>query len=157
MKTKVLITISAIAALAFCSCQKAEPVYIEECNCQKNVVLINVEQKDWIYSDLNNNNYFYTNVDMPEITAEAFKYGMIKMYRAYDFNSDGAVQIEMPYTRYLERYWTAEDAWEFYSETLDYEFYVGGVTIYYTMSNFDYEVDLDLIPQKMQFRCVIMQ
>ena len=121
-------------------------------------VLITVNSSDWVYTNYDNNNYFYATVDMPEITQDVFKTGLVKMYRAYDFSSGNGVQIEMPFTRHLERCIDEnEGIWEFYTETLDYEFSVGQLTIYYTLSNFDYEIDLDLVPEKMQFRCVVMQ
>lgn len=158
MKARTLILASAILVAALSSCRKEDPVYIEECDCTMESVLINVKSSDWIYSNENSNNYFYATVNMPEITEDIFKMGLIKMYRAYSFGSPGAVQIEMPFTRHLERCLDEEkDIWEFYTETLDYEFSVGTMTIYYTMSNFDYEIDLSIVPDNMQFRCVVMK
>lgn len=120
-----------------------------------NSVLINVKQSDWMYSDQPNNNYFYATVTMPEITEKAFKMGMIKMYRSYDFGTTNATQIEMPYVRLNERN-VGGNEWVFYTETVDYQFNVGSLTIYYTASDFDYEIDETFVPEAMQFRCVIM-
>ena len=158
MRLRSAIIASALALLAFTSCQKEQPIYyIDECNCSMQTVVINVSKDQWSYSNLPNNNYFYATVDMPEITQSVFKTGIVKMYRLYgDISSSTSAQAEMPFTRYLERDW-GDDYWEFYSESLDYEFSVGQMTIFYTLSNFDYEIDVTLIPDTMQFRCVVME
>ena len=155
MNTKTLISAIAAFSLIFVSCKKESPVYITECNCSTEAVILNVNASDWAYSDLRDNNYFYAEFDMPEITSTVFETGLVKMYRVYDFESADAVQMEMPFSRYYEE--EAEDGWIFYTESLDYEFGIGKVTIFYTLSDFFYEDDLSLIPDKMQFRCVIMQ
>lgn len=78
------------------------------------------------------------------------------MYRCYDFGKKDGFQIEMPYVRHKEEYvgindW-GEDQYAIYTETLDYEYMVGSLTIYYTVSDFIYEPT----PGTMQFRCVVM-
>lgn len=124
-------------------------------------VIINVPESSWEYSDVDNNNYFSATVDVPEITEDAFDYGLIKMYRVYDYGKSTAAQVEMPYIRLKE--WCPGDVdgdgyddWYFYTEEVDYEIGIGGVTICYTASDFDYELDESFIPEAMQFRCVVM-
>ena len=122
-------------------------------------VVINVPQTYWEYSDLDNNNFFYYTVDMPEITRDVADYGLVKMYRAYDICTDKSVQVELPYVRHNEYpYYDNLDNeyWGFYTETVDYEFGVGYLTICYTASDFDYELDETFWPEDMQFRCVVM-
>lgn len=119
-------------------------------------VLINVPQSAWEYSRIDNNNYFYATVDMPEITNPVYEEGLIKMYRAYDFGSDYSAQTELPYVRHNEEYVEDGGYMVFYTETVDYEFSVGKMTIFYTESDFNYEIDESFIPETMQFRCVIM-
>lgn len=144
---------------AFSSCRKEEPIIIDDGPTIQSV-LITVEKNQWVYSNVPNNNFFYATVSMPEITDEIFKTGFIKMYRCFDFGSDNATQIEMPYVRHNEEYWSDEDydidGWDFYTETLDYEIQVGHVTICYTLSDFYYELDEGFTPDRMQFRCVVM-
>lgn len=147
----------SISVLAFClffpsSCTKTE-TYVVESNLR--TVSINVEQTHWSYSGMDNNNYFYATVSMPEITGDVFDYGMIKMYRTFDFESLNASQIELPYIRHNE-YMFGEGEWGFYTETVDYEIGIGKITIFYTASDFDYEIDETFIPEAMQFRCVIL-
>lgn len=126
---------------------------------QMNTVLINVAANQWQYSNADNNNYFFATVDMPEITKDVFNKGVVKMYRTYSFNSTGASQIELPYVRHNEYPFVSADGqqeWGFYTETIDYQFSVGTLTIYYTASDFDYEIDTTWAPDAMQFRCVVM-
>lgn len=119
-------------------------------------VLINVPQSKWAYSGQDNNNYFYATVDMPEITSAVFDKGLVKMYRTYNFDKTNASQLEMPYVRPVEGYNESADEWYFYTETVDYEFGIGTMTICYTVSDFDYEIDEEFVPEAMQFRCVVM-
>ncbi len=124
-------------------------------------ILINVTQASWNYTNVNDNNYFYATVDVPEITEKLFDNGVVKMYRTFDFDKASASQMEMPYTRQWE-YKTGQkdsqgrDIYGFYTEQVDYEYTIGGITIYYTVSDFDYEIDQKFVPEAMQFRCVVM-
>lgn len=124
-------------------------------------VIVNVPRKSWEYSYKDSNNYFYATVDIPEITEDAFDYGLVKMYRLFDYDKSTAAQVEMPYIRHNE--WTPGDEdgdgyddWYFYSEQVDYEIGIGYIFIRYSVSDFDYELDESFIPEDMQFRCVVM-
>lgn len=124
-------------------------------------ILINVTQASWNYTNINDNNYFYATVSVPEITESIFDNGVVKMYRTFDFDKTTASQMEMPYTRQWE-YNTGykddmgKDIWGFYTEQVDYEFTIGGITIFYSVSDFDYELNEKFVPEAMQFRCVVM-
>lgn len=118
---------------------------------------MHVNQADWLYSDMDNNNYFWASFDMPEITEDVFDNGLIKIYRTYDYTSDNPVQLELPQVRHAEWYNSSYDEWCFYTETIDYEIGIGSVTVFYTASDFDYELDESFIPDDMQFRCVIIR
>lgn len=118
-----------------------------------NIVFINVNTDDWAYSDYDDNNYFYATVDMPEITKDIFDGGIIKMYRVFDYDTSNPVQIEMPFTRHKEEYvGPGEYDYVNWTETLDYEFGVGSMNIFFTVSDFFYQDK----PESMRFRCVIM-
>lgn len=149
MKRILLFTIAAIAL--FSSCTK---VVRETLDPQ--VVALNVPQDSWRYSYNDNNNYFFVEIDLPEMTDAAFRNGMIKMYRTFDFNSKNATQMEMPYVR-LNEFQYDDGSWGFYTETVDYEFKVGTVTIFYTASDFDYELNETFVPEAMSFRAVIYE
>lgn len=121
-------------------------------------VVVNVPQSAWQYTNMDNNNYFFATVEMPEITRTAFQKGLVKMYRCYDFNAESGkgTKMELPYVRLNEEYIAADDFWAFYTETVDYEYSVGSVTVFYTVSDFNYEIDESFVPEAMQFQCVVM-
>lgn len=117
------------------------------------IVFINVDTKDWDCTSDKDNNYYFATVDMPEITKEVFEGGIIKMYRVFDYDTSYPVQVEMPFTRHREeKVGPKEDDYVSWTETLDYEFGVGGMTIFFTTSDFYY----DKQPESMRFRCVVM-
>ncbi|MCQ2182199.1 MAG: collagen-like protein [Bacteroidales bacterium] len=118
-----------------------------------NIVIINVPQEAWEYSYYADNNYFVATIDVPELTEDAFDYGFINCYRTYDYDTMLASQVALPYVRLLEE--VDGDNVYFYTETIDYEYGIGWVKIYYTLSDFFYEVDETLMPDAMQFRLAI--
>jgi len=144
--------LAVVAAITLNSCEKSY-YEVEEIvqEIHPTVVNIDVPKTSWAYSYLDNNNYFYATVDMPELTQDVFNNGMIKMYRWVANN----VQMEMPFTRHNEV--EINGTWYFYTETVDYEFSVGQMTIYYTVSDFDYELDETFVPAEMKFRCTILK
>lgn len=117
------------------------------------IVIVNVPENSWKYSGLVDNNFFCATVDVPELTEEAFDYGIISMYRTYNYDKSDASQIALPYVRLNEEL-VGKD-YVFYTETIDYEYGIGWVKIYYTVSDFIYEIDPSFNPQAMQFRLVI--
>lgn len=116
------------------------------------VVYINVDQAAWTFSGLNDNNYFMASVKVPELTETIFDGGIIKMYRTFDYDTKDATQIEMPYVRLKEFYEEGNPEPYRYAEVLDYDFGIGTVNIYFTVSDFFYDVK----PEAMLFRCVLM-
>ncbi|MCQ2146294.1 MAG: hypothetical protein MJZ16_02130 [Bacteroidales bacterium] len=157
MRTRFLLfALSVLSLFAVSSCTKEyvyENTYVEELH--PTVVKITVEQNNWNYSSIDNNNYFYATVQMPELTKEVLEKGLFKVYRVFDENK----QMEMPYVR-LNEYFAGtddfgNDIWGFYTETVDTEFEVGKLTIYYTASDFDYEIDDQFVPVPMKFRFVM--
>lgn len=157
MKNILRISTLALAlSVLLTSCEKN--VIIEDPSLQKfETILINVNRNQWQYSNIENNNYFIATVDMPEITGPVFKEGLIKMYRVYNWGTSSASQVEMPFTRHNEECIDPiAGEWVFYTETVDYEFSPGIMSIFYTVNDFNYEIDTSFIPESMQFRCVIM-
>ena len=151
MKTRLFALLLAICSLGLVSCEKIVYEY-EELHPQ--TVVIDVPQNKWQYSYNEDNNYFYATVNMPEITKQAFESGLVKMYRLYD--GKPASQMELPYVRLNEIVFDDGETY-FYTETVDYEFSVGSLTIYYTASDFDYELNEKFVPDPMSFRCVIYE
>lgn len=117
------------------------------------IVSINVFTDDWVKTNDKDNNYYYATVDMPEITKDIFEGGVIKMYRVFDYDTSDPVQVEMPFTRHKEEYvGPGEYDYVNWTETLDYEFGVGRINIFFTVSDFFYKGK----PEYMRFRCVVM-
>lgn len=161
---KVLSAILLIAATMFTSCRGLDGLDGRDGRDGKDgrdglgvlsTVLIDVPQSSWNYSDTPNNNYFYATVKMPEITEKAFDEGLVKVYRVYKWDKKDASQVELPYTHMAEVQTLSGD-WVFYSEMIDYEYTIGGITFFFTASDFDYELDESFVPDAMKFRCVVM-
>ena len=148
LKSKLFILLCAIV-VSVTSCQRGHSDIPEIVS-----IHVTVSQNAWQYSNLSNNNYFYAVVDMPEITEAVFDGGVIKMYRTFNYDTTDATQIEMPYVRHSE-YNVSGDEWAFYTETVDYDYGIGDIYIYYRVSDFDYELDQSFVPETMNFRCVI--
>ncbi len=95
--------------------------------------------------------------NVPELTADIYDNGIIKVYREWGTGTKDATQAELPFTRYQE-YLADElnNTWGFYSEHVDYDFLVGALNIYYTASDFDYELNESFMPEGMHFRVIMM-
>lgn len=127
-------------------------------DCEFTSIPIYVPQEAWVYTDFrapeNNNNFFYATVDMPEISQAICNRGVVKMYRVGADNEVDS-QMEMPYVRPAEYYNETDGNWYFYTESVDYKFTPGKITIFYRASDFDYEINY-YSPEAMNFRCVIL-
>lgn len=113
---------------------------------------LKVPQSSWNYSNLTDNNYFYAEVELPEVTESVFDSGLIAVYRTYDYDSQNASQVALPYVRPIEYEYNGN--WYSYEEHVDYELFIGKMLIYYTASDFDYEVNTSFAPEAMRFRIV---
>lgn len=150
-----------LAALlcVFNSCQKVGPqgppgpVGPEGPAASFDILLLDVPADAWEYSGTTDNNYFCATVEVPELTEEAFDYGVISMYRTYNYDKSDASQVALPYVHLAEE--KTEEGTFYYTETVDYEYGIGWVNIYYTVSDFIYEWDPTFAPVDMQFRLVI--
>lgn len=160
MKKILGILCVALMALSWTSCRGPQGEPGRDGLVNSKVIDIQINQNEWAYSNQDNNNYFYGVISVPELTWNIYNYGMIKMYREYATGSDNASQVELPYVRLNEYSYTVEgDAntyWGFYTETVDYEFTAGQVTIFYTASDFDYELNETFVPEAMHFRLIMM-
>lgn len=125
-------------------------------NVEMTTIILDVPSNGWFYSNLDNNNYFKATFDeMPEITKDVFENGLIKMYRVYDYDTANPAQTELPFVR-LSEYQDNNGNWNFFTETVDYEIELGKITVYYTASDFDYELNEQFVPDPMSFRIIIM-
>ena len=115
---------------------------------------VQINQNEWSYTNADNNNYFYAVISVPELTWDISEHGNMMVYREYDQGTNNAVQTPLPYSRHVEYQDNGE--WYFYTESVDYEFTKGQVTIFYTASDFDYELNTNFVPEQMNFRIFIM-
>lgn len=117
---------------------------------------LEIKSNEWVYSGTANNNYFYATFTMPEITWDIYEHGNVMVYREYEPGTDNSVQTPLPHTRHNEFIDETNNTVVFYTETVDYEYTQGKMTIFYTMSDFNYEVDTKFVPNAMNFRVFIM-
>lgn len=124
------------------------------------IIDLEVRKYQWQYSNLQNNNYFVAEFDMPEITKYIYDNGMVQVYREYNTDTSDAIQLLLPSTRHIEYDYEVEDDdnlhWGFYTETIDYEYGVGLLNVYFTASDFAYELDDTIYPEDMHFIVRIM-
>lgn len=149
-----LFALTAVVGLSSCDSCTCEPVVppVE----QRVVRDLQINSNEWTYSGGENNNYFFASFTVPEITGNVYNNGNISIYREFDSGTANAIQTLLPYVRhkeYLKNEATKE--WAFYTETVDYEYGVGRVTVFYTVSDFDYELDTEFVPKSMHFRLVL--
>lgn len=120
-----------------------------------NVVNFDVPQAAWQYSENKDNNYFFADVKMPELTEEVFDGSMVSVYRTFDYDSKNASQQVLPSVRMFEQT-LSNGTTVYYTETIDYDYGIGWLRIYFTVSDFIYEDDLSFVPEAMTFRAVII-
>lgn len=120
------------------------------------IVDFDVPVESWFYSDLYFNNFYRAEVDMPEVTRQVMKGGVVKVYRKmFRENSRVEYQKELPMVTHLEYYEESVGDWLNFTETIDYDFELGKLYVNYTASDFAYEIYPDIVPDAMQFRCVV--
>jgi len=101
------------------------------------VVTLPVKANDWQpHPNSSNVSYYSVIFNVPDITKDIFLDGLIQCYRYYDDR-----QIVLPYVRHLT------DGQFLWTQTIDYEYYVGGMEIFLTNSDFYY----DSPPESMTF------
>ncbi len=121
-----------------------------------------VEAKDWQFSNLRDNNYFYVVCPAPEITWDVYDNAVINIYREYLPGSSDAARVALPYLRMKEYNTMRPDPenpgqylWAFYSESVDYEYTQGRITFFFTASDFEYELNEAILPEAMDFTIMI--
>lgn len=107
------------------------------------VVTVRVLSSDWdAHTDNNGQNLYYScTLDMPEISSYIYTNGLVQAY----YVMDGAQQL-LPYSRHYEN--VNLNRW---TQTVDFDYSVGQMTIYVTNSDFYNE-----IPPTMDFRVVML-
>lgn len=121
--------------------------------------IIDLKVDTWNYSNAANNNYFYADFNVPELTEFIYDYGLAQCYIEYDSGTEQRTQQVLPMSRHKEEQIVnagGETQWVFYTETIDYDYGIGNVRIYLTQSDFNYEIDTKWEPDPMLFRLVLL-
>ena len=115
----------------------------------KDIQMTNVDlianSSDWVVNvDLDGLNRFYScHFNMPEITSGVFNNGMVTAYIVLD---NPTAQETLPFVRHFQN--TAGNLW---TQTIDFDYVVGGINVYVT--NSDFAVDP---PATLKFRVVVL-
>lgn len=149
MKKTILKIFAAIAvAVTFCSCEgpmgPQGPKGDQGEGMNWEVLTLNCPKTAWSY--VKDGGYFTAHFNVDALTKFICEEGSTTCYIVY---SDG-VQAVLPSTRYYSQK-NSDDTYYYWSSTTDYEFYAGGVDVYYTASDF-YDGDN---PGDMTFRLVL--
>ena len=123
-------------------------VFVVSCNdSSKDIQLNNIDLKakssDWVVN-IDQPGIYSVHFNMPEITQGVFNNGIINAYIVLDNNP--TAQEPLPYVRHYQN--TDGTLW---TQTIDFDYSVGGMNVYVTNSNF-----ADNPPLTLNFRVVIL-
>ncbi len=155
MKKYFVFFLLIAATLVGCDCTNT----INIIGSTQQVVNVVVDASDWQYTGKNsdttpyNNNYFFANIDVPEITENVFDYGQVQAYIVYDRTTKDPIQHLLPYVRHYEE--LNDTIWNYYTETVDCTYGIGWIEFNYRASDFAYEDNVNINPKSMDFRIVI--
>ena len=82
--------------------------------------------------------------------------GVVKVYRIYNFNQSNETHTELPFLLQSEHIDGDTGEVFFWTSEVTAEISAGQVTIIYTESDFNYEIDETFVPESMVFRIVVM-
>ncbi len=145
-----------LAALTLVSCEGPQGRPGQDGFVNFKIIDLQINQSEWTYSNVADNNYYIATFDMPEITPYIYNNGVVQVYREYNTGSNNAIQTLLPQTRHNEYFDATANAWGTFTETVDYEYGVEFMSIVYTASDFAYtDNPANFRPDAMHFRVVI--
>lgn len=151
MKRIILIAISA-AVLLLSGCTKEYITYIK--GAELETIILDVPANAWQYTNAGYNNYFFAEIEVPELTKDIYEAGNVNIYRILGSGKD---TYQKP-IQAVELYET-EGRDQFYAEELSFDFSPGFIVIYFTISDFFYEnpdeLSQSFSPEAMTFRLVM--
>lgn len=94
---------------------------------------VTVEQDSWMLSGEVGglNSFYFTDVEIPELTQYVFKYGTVLGY----IYTEADVKNGLPYV--LHKGASSEEGDKLWTQTYDFDFVPGGVRLYVTFSDFE--------------------
>lgn len=144
---KVLLSI--VLALTFTGC-----TYTSVTDLEMETINVHVRATDWLYSNDNaGNNYFYCQVDMPEISSTIFNKGEVQAFRVYNKNTSNVFKHILPDVLHCEEFINNQPY--FYTTTVDCVYGIGWIEFNYRASDFAYENNININPEAMDFSIVI--
>lgn len=140
MSKKILIPV-IVLLLSLTSC--TETIVERYSTDNWKIIDVPVSAASWnCYADQYGKPYYEADVYVPEITNYVFTDGFVLGYCV-----DGDTQMPLPYVRHHQN-----EAGESWTTTVDFEYNVGAVHIFYTNNDFNYPVGE---PGAMLFRFVL--
>ena len=125
-----------ILCILFVSCERT--VYVNriiEKPVPKIIKDLEVPTGSWQYTNNANNNYYFAEIDMPEITKNVYDNALIITYiEVYNSHNTSSL-IPLPSVLHKEEKLSGGN-WVRYTETIDCEYSIGKVTIFVTYSDF---------------------
>ena len=140
----LLKSIAVLGALVLAASCTTKEYYLESCQSYD----LNVRNGMWVANtDELGGTYYSCQFDVPDLTSDIYNFGLVTCYVDYD-----GAQQQLPCVRHCHQ--LEEDEYGEYdyqwTETTDFEFSVGSVTVYFTASDFYGE-----LPASMLFRLVL--
>lgn len=121
----------------------------------RNIINVEVKSNQWEYTFGDDNNLYYAQVALPEMTKDIFDYAILQVYMISKLPDGREIQTLLPSVRHYEEISGADTF--YYTQTTDYEYWVGRIEFHITNSDFFYNPsDVDNEPGDRRFRVVIM-
>lgn len=149
---KILFLIASVLLMTSCLRGPQGPQGPAGPGLNRNIIDVQVASAQWEYSNANNNNYYYAQVNLPELTKNAYDNGNVQVYLVSVVNSK-EIQTILPTVRHYEEI-QGNDTF-YYTQTTDYDYWVGGMEFHITNSDFYYNPDNLNEPGDRWFRIVI--
>ena len=164
MKNIVKLILAAAVLFSAASCTKEYYTV----GVSNEIITLRVNSSEWgVAYDADENVYYKATFPVPQITSRVLQEAVVSVYRVYrDDFGDVDSQCVLPSERHFQTYqfgvnpdgslfhkvdennnWLIDAKW---TETIDYEFSDGSLTVYFTTNDFVIQT-----PDSMEFRVVI--
>lgn len=120
----------------------------------RNIINVEVKSAQWEFTGAADNNLYYAQVSLPEMTKTVFENGILQVYMVSVAANGQEIQTLLPSVRHYEQI-SGSDTF-YYTQTTDYDYWVGGIEFHITNSDFFYNPSDFSEPGDRYFRVVIM-
>ena len=111
-------------------------------------IQVEVRNSNWQHTWVYEGGYFSAFIPLPELTAQIFDHGAVIVYREWQDNQGVWLAQPLPFTL------PTGDGVHLWTEQFDFDFGVGNMMIYFTISDFIYE---NWQPGRQFFRIVLLR